>query len=168
MADELITKAVIPYGARVCPKVGLKDILDISNSGIGKQEYSYALKAHIDFCVINSDDYVEFGVEIDEKHHLSNPEDISKDKLKNELCSKLGLPLLRISNKSLKRIKKLELIAWLVSYYFAFRELSKNKTNLGAPRKIQSKLSHIKETMRSLSIRLVIHSQLWDNKAFGI
>lgn len=145
LADELITKAVTPYGARVCPKVGLKDILDISNSGINGQEYSYALKAHIDFCVINSNDYAEFGLEMDERHHLSNPEVIKKDKLKNELCSKLGLPLLRISNESLERVKNLELIAWLVSYYFAFSELSKKETrNLYDPQ-VQKQILLLKE-----------------------
>lgn len=133
LADELVTKAVAPYGARVCPKVGLKDILDISSSGIGAEEYSYALKAHIDFCVVNSSDYVEFGLEIDESHHLHNSEVIKKDKIKDKLCSKLGFPLLRISDQSLERIKDLELLAWLSSYYFGFSELSKRRKDINNP-----------------------------------
>lgn len=130
LADTLIAEAVAPYGARVCPKVGLKDIINISGSGISMEEYSYALKAHIDFCVVNSNDYVEFGIEIDESHHILDLEVIKKDKLKDKLCSKLGFPLFRISDKSLERVRELELLAWLVSYYFALLNLSKTKKNI--------------------------------------
>lgn len=133
LADELLTKAVAPYSARVCPKVGLKDIVKIDSSGISTAAYSYALQCHIDFCVVNSDGHVEFGLEIDESHHLSNSETIKKDKLKDKLCSKLGFPLLRISDKSLKRVKDLELLAWLTSYYFAFSDLSKCGADLKNP-----------------------------------
>jgi hypothetical protein len=79
LADELIIKAVSPYGARVCPKVGLKDIINISKSGITDEEYSYALKAHIDFCVVNNESFAEFGLEIDEDHH---PKEIAAEYLK--------------------------------------------------------------------------------------
>lgn len=130
LADELLAKAVSPYGARVCPKVGLKDIVNISHSGISTEEYSYALKAHIDFCVVSVDDYVEFGLEIDEQQHIYDPETIKKDRLKNSLCTRLGFPLIRISHKSLERVGKLELLAWLVSYYFAFSNLTKSRMDL--------------------------------------
>jgi len=143
LADELVTKAVSPYGARVCPKVGLKDIVNISGSGISTEEYSYALKAHIDFCVVNSDDYVEFGIEIDESHHFLDLEVIKKDKIKNKLCSKLGFPLLRISDKSLERIKDLELLAWLIYYYFVFSDLSKRRKDIKNP-EIQKKFLLLK------------------------
>jgi hypothetical protein len=144
LADELITKAVTPYNARICPKVGLKDIVRISGSGISIEEYSYALKAHIDFCVVNSDDYVEFGLEIDESHHLSDPKVIKKDRLKDKLCSKLGFPLLRISDKSLERVAELELLAWLTSYYFVFSDLSKSGKDLREPEN-QRKLLLLRE-----------------------
>jgi len=144
LADELINKAVKPYGARVCPKIGLKDILDINNSGISNEEYSYALKAHIDFCVVNHNDFVEFGLEIDESHHFLDSETIKKDKIKDKLCSKLGFPLLRISDKSLEKVKNLEILAWLTSYYFAFTELARNRNDLRDPN-IQKKLFLLKE-----------------------
>ena len=138
LGEELLVKAVAPYGARVCPKVGLKDIIDISNSGISTEEYSYALKAHIDFCVVNRDDYVEFGLEIDERQHIEDPKTIKKDRLKNSLCAKLGFPVIRVSDKSLARVGKLELLAWLASYYFAFSNLSKSRIDLRNP-EIQKK-----------------------------
>lgn len=144
LADELIIKAATPYGARVCPKVGLKDIVRISGSGISTEEYSYALKAHIDFCVVNSDDYVEFGLEVDELQHIFDPEVVKKDKIKDRLCYKLGFPLLRISNKSLEKVKELELLAWLTSYYFAFSDFSKSRTDLRNP-EIQKKILLLKE-----------------------
>jgi hypothetical protein len=133
LADELLVKAVAPYGARVCPKVGLKDIVYISNSGISDEEFSYALKAHIDFCVVSRDNYIEFGLEIDERQHIEDTKTIAKDRLKNSLCAKLGFPLIRISEKSLARVDKLELLAWLASYYFAFSNLSKSKIDLRNP-----------------------------------
>ncbi len=43
---------------------------------------------------------------------------------------KLGFPLIRISDRSLERVGKLELLAWLVSYYFAFSNLSKSRLDL--------------------------------------
>jgi hypothetical protein len=144
LADELIINAVSPYGARVCPKVGLKDIINISKSGITDEEYSYALKAHIDFCVVNNESFAEFGLEIDEDHHLFDKKTILKDKIKDKICSNLGFPLLRISSRSLERIRDLEILAWLASYYFAFSEISKNRRDLNNPA-IQKKLLLSKE-----------------------
>lgn len=61
--DTALREAASRWGARVFVKLRLADALEVENSGLTNEEYSYALKAHFDFVVEHPHDGVRFTVE---------------------------------------------------------------------------------------------------------
>lgn len=90
-------------GARVFPKVRLADALNVESSGLTRDEYSYALKSHFDFVVERKGEPVAFAVEFNGQSHERDARVIVRDTLKNSICNKLGMPLLRIDAGYLRR-----------------------------------------------------------------
>jgi hypothetical protein len=108
-------------GARVLAKVRVADALEIANSGITSEEYSYALKAHFDFLICDKNDMPLFAVEFDGPTH-GTPRQIRNDLLKDSLCRKLGLPVLRANwNHLTKRFRRTTPLSWLVETWFLSR-----------------------------------------------
>jgi Protein of unknown function (DUF2726) len=105
-------------GARVFPKVRIADALDIESSGLDRDEYSYALKAHFDFVVDPGDGPVAFAVEFDGSKHDRDAVTIARDGLKNSICERLGMPLLRIDAGYLRKVGRFTLIGWLAEVWF--------------------------------------------------
>jgi len=105
--------------AKVFTKVRLADVFPINNSGISKEEFSYCLKSHFDF-VICSDDYQPiFAVEYDGVQHKTNPRQVQNDSLKNKLCKKFGLPILRANfNYVSREFKGLDLLTYFIECWF--------------------------------------------------
>lgn len=104
LTDAALRQAVEEFEARVCPKVRVADALNISKSGLPDEVYSYALKAHFDFVVVDKHERVAFAIEFDEQHHRSDSKTIRRDRLKNSVCEMLGMPLLRITGEYLDEI----------------------------------------------------------------
>src|SRR5882672_9392585 len=50
---EILSTAAARNGVRVVEKVRVADVLQIEGSGISDALYSYALRAHFDFIVVN-------------------------------------------------------------------------------------------------------------------
>ncbi len=71
-------------------KLRVADAIHIERSGISNEEYSYALKAHFDVLVVR-DNLPVLAIEFDGAGH-----DRKKDHLKNRLCDRFELPLVRI------------------------------------------------------------------------
>ncbi|HZU04334.1 MAG TPA: DUF2726 domain-containing protein [Chloroflexota bacterium] len=69
VADELLRQAAERCGARVSTKVRVADALEIANSGLSNEEYSYALKSHFDFVVSDGNGKAAFAVEFDGRQH---------------------------------------------------------------------------------------------------
>jgi hypothetical protein len=80
------------HQADVFPKVRVADVLPIENSGISDRHYSYALRAHFDFVVVDAAGIPKLAVEFDGSGH-----DTANDTLKNALCDKFELPLVRVT-----------------------------------------------------------------------
>ena len=97
------------HNVSVYPKIRLADIFTIKNSGITNIEYKYALQAHFDFLIADSEENPLFAIEYDGFLH-GTPDQIAKDKMKNNLCKTFKLPLLRINaeylNKNYKNMLK--------------------------------------------------------------
>jgi hypothetical protein len=74
----------------------LADVLPIENSGISNRYYDYALRAHFDILVADDQDRPKLAIEFGGKGH-----DPAKDHLKNELCERFELPLVRITSEHL-------------------------------------------------------------------
>jgi hypothetical protein len=120
--EEQLSPLAAENGARIFSKIRVADVLEIENSGISPEQYSYALKAHFDFLISDKrDDLPLFAVEFDGPSH-KRPRQQRNDHLKDSLCEKLGLPLLRInSNHLTRRFRRMAPLDWLVETWFLSR-----------------------------------------------
>jgi hypothetical protein len=105
-------------GAKVFAKVRVADVLCIDKSGISNHEYRYALSSHFDFVVTDASSDPEFVVEFDGPQHRTDPSTIERDAIKNALCERFGLPILRIDAGYLRQIGRFRLIGWLTEVWF--------------------------------------------------
>ncbi len=119
-ADAALRKMAERYGVRVCPKVRVADVLRIEESGLPKDEYSYALRAHFDFVIADGDNgFPDFAVEFDGYQHQTDPGTILRDYMKDAICQKLGLPILRIDARYLIPLNKWgTVLGWLVAIWY--------------------------------------------------
>ncbi len=107
------------YEAKIFTKIRVADVLEIRNSGLSNNEYSYALKAHFDFVVVNKNFMPEFAVEFDGLQHKYDAKSIYRDELKNNICLKLEFPLLRITSEYFEKIGRFPTILnWITELYF--------------------------------------------------
>jgi hypothetical protein len=120
--DIALREAAGRCNARVFSKVGIKDAVDINKGKnlLTKEEYNYAFKAHFDFLITWADSSPVFAVEYDGSAHYSDPATIERDKKKNEICQKLGMPLFRIDSQYLKRVGNFSIIGWLTELWFIY------------------------------------------------
>lgn len=104
MLDEL-RDLVDPQGVEVWCKVGLKDAVDLNNSGISSDRYSYAMRAHLDFVVTDrASSRILFAVEYDGAEHFTDADTIARDRKKTEVCRALGFDLLRVTKCQLEAV----------------------------------------------------------------
>jgi len=105
-------------GAHVFSKVRLADLLPINNSGIPHAEFSFALKAHVDFLVTNSQQEPQFCVEFDGPTHQQR-EQIERDEIKNSLFARFDMPYMRINARYLEdKYRGLDLLTYFVDVWF--------------------------------------------------
>jgi len=122
--NERLRNVCEPHGVRVYVKVRLADVVPIERSGISDFEYSYAMRAHLDFLVVDPNFDPLFAVEFDGPVHQT-PEQQTRDDLKNLLCKRFSLPLLRIDSRSLEpRYYDMDLLSWLVGVVLSRRQSS--------------------------------------------
>lgn len=120
--NDSLRQVCAPYGIQVFVKVRLADVLPIEGSGIADSGYSYAMKSHLDFVAVNAAFYPIFAVEFDgPAHQLAKQR--SRDDLKNRLCRRFRLPLLRIDTRYLdRRYNDMDLLSWLTGVVLSRRE----------------------------------------------
>lgn len=119
ITHQIILEAIKFNQAQLFSKVRIADVLIIENSGISSDLYSYALKAHFDFVVTNSDFLPLFCIEFDGPHHQTDRVAQLNDKKKESLCARFDIPLLRITADFLnKKIRRFTLLGWLIELWF--------------------------------------------------
>lgn len=112
--DEVLREAAADLGYGIHTKVRMADALDIDRSGLSNDAYSYALRAHFDWVVTDLGTTTpEFAVEFDGDSHTAAPVR-HRDALKDEVCEKLGLPLLRIDRAGYRPTIRRSVIWYLV------------------------------------------------------
>lgn len=113
------------YGASVHTKLRIADIFPIEKSGIPDIDYRFALQAHFDFVIVDSEHMPLFAVEFDGPTHDTNTQK-SRDEIKDKLCDKFELPILRIkSNHLFRKFGSFDLLTWFIEVWFlreAFHE----------------------------------------------
>ena len=125
---EAATKRILDVAAgrnnaSVYAKIRIADALNTERSGISSDLYSYGLKAHFDFVVADAADMALFAVEYDGPTHF-DAATIARDRMKNELCERLGMPLARVRDEHIfKQARGIDYLTWLSEFYFAFQSL---------------------------------------------
>ena len=116
ITDQQLREAAAKRGMRVCPKVGVADVLKIEHSGISDEDYGYALKAHFDFVLATDDEIAHplFGVEFDGGRHRTDRRVATLDARKNALCQRFRFPLLRIDEAWLEPIRQWTILKWII------------------------------------------------------
>jgi hypothetical protein len=134
-ADAALREALSAHELSLDRKVRLASVLQIAGSGISWDDFGYALRAELDFVVSKGPSRrPEFAVEFDGSRHLSDPTTIARDRKKDRICERLGLPLLRIGVEALNRRRKRTILAWLIDvFYLAERFYEMQDEGLIAP-----------------------------------
>ena len=104
LTSEELNRYAEEHGAQVFRKSRIADALHIENSGISNVLYRCALQAHFDFVVADEDSFPQFAVEFDGPHHREDPAARKRDRKKNALCKRLGMPLIRITHEHLEEV----------------------------------------------------------------
>ena len=129
--DAVLREVAAKLGVRVVMKPRMADVLNIDRSGLSNDEYRYALQAHLDFVVCSDDTEARahFAVEFDGPYHASDEAAKRRDAMKDAICERLGLPLLRIDADFLRTVKGFRIVAWLIELWYlaeAFYEAQEN------------------------------------------
>ena len=133
-AEEL-ESVVYEHDCLVYKKVRVADVLDINRSGLSNQEYGYALKAHFDFVVARRrDTQALFAVEYDGPLHRSEEEVQDRDRLKDGICDKLGLPLFRVDGEFVyQEVGRFRLLPLFIDVWFLGEAFYEQQVEGGIP-----------------------------------
>ncbi|WP_163781422.1 DUF2726 domain-containing protein, partial [Myxococcus vastator] len=89
----------IGNGLAIHAKTSLSQAINIKNAGLSKEETTYALQASFDFVIVREQDrQILYAIEVDGPSHRS-PSAHRRDRLKNSICTKLHIPLIRVGPK---------------------------------------------------------------------
>ena len=112
--DEALREACAALGYRLMPKVRMADSLLIDKSGLTNEEFTYALKAHYDWLVVNDEtSRPEFAIEFDGASH-EDDRVRHRDAMKDRISERLGMPLLRVDHSAFRPIIQRTVIFYLV------------------------------------------------------
>jgi uncharacterized protein DUF2726 len=121
--ESALREAAEKNGARVFTKVRIADALSIDRSGLPDQVWRYALQAHFDFLLADTTSSIPyFAIEFDGPSHTRNPDTARRDAMKNLICERLWLPLLRVDAGYLQTVGRFTLVGWLVELWFLYEE----------------------------------------------
>jgi len=88
---------------RVFPKVRMADVIALEDWRLIQFERDYMLMAHFDFVAVKENSEPIAAYEIDGSYHDTDAKTIKRDKLKDSICKKVGLPLIRIPLDEIKK-----------------------------------------------------------------
>lgn len=105
-------------GYRVFAKTRLADAVSAERNEMTSREFSYFLRAHLDFLLDDGEGRPLLAVEFDGPSHLA-AEQVERDAIKDQICRAARLPLLRIGSSSqyLKRYRGMSVLRWIVEVY---------------------------------------------------
>jgi hypothetical protein len=88
--------------------VGMGDVVATKGIGLSDAELRYLRLAHFDFVIWDAKERAVAALEYDGGHHITDPEQLRRDRLKDSICYKAGLPLFRVSGRpSLRTIRRM-------------------------------------------------------------
>jgi hypothetical protein len=88
--------------------VGMGDVVASEGIGLSDAELRYLRLAHFDFVIWDAKEWAVAALEYDGVHHITDPEQQRRDRLKDSICQKAGLPLYRVSGRpSVRAIRRM-------------------------------------------------------------
>ena len=94
------------YHYIICPKVGVKDLLSVTDQKQYMKYFHKIAQKHVDFVICDKDLYVLFAIELDDSTHETKDAK-KRDHLKDKAFAAAGIPLKRIREIDKKQIYKL-------------------------------------------------------------
>jgi hypothetical protein len=105
--------------AHVTFKIRLRDAIPVKPGDVSYADFSFALKAHLDVLVTDAEYHPLFAVEFDGPRHETDMEQQRRDRQKNALMKRFGLPLLRIKDDDLNRkYRGFDLLSFFSALWF--------------------------------------------------
>jgi hypothetical protein len=123
--DTRLSEFGARHGLRLFPKVRVADVLPVSERWLNGAEVSYGLKAHFDFVLADSENNAELVVEFDGPSHWSDPKTMARDQMKDAICRRYALPILRIGAAALDPLDdRRTFLQWILEVWSAYRNLA--------------------------------------------
>lgn len=102
----LLREVADEYHYIICPKVGVKDLLSVTDQKQYMKYFHKIAQKHVDFVICDKDLYVLFAIELDDSTHETR-DARKRDHLKDKAFAAAGIPLKRITEIDKKQIRKL-------------------------------------------------------------
>jgi len=100
---------------RVFAKMRLSDVIQKESTRLTNREFDFYTRSHCDFVVANADTRPVMIVEYDGPLHRSSAKQQERDEIKNELCRRAGLGLLRINDNYVTKLYRgMTVLRWIV------------------------------------------------------
>ncbi|OSI78627.1 DUF2726 domain-containing protein [Bradyrhizobium canariense] len=108
-------KIVSDNAMRVFTKLRLSDVIQKSDTHLTNREFNFYTRSHCDFVVADHDARPVMVVEYDGPLHQLSAEQQERDEIKNELCRRAGLGLLRIKDNYVTKIYRgMTVLRWII------------------------------------------------------
>lgn len=92
----LLREAAKAHRCLICPKVGVKDLLQVSDRRNYMKYFHKIAQKHVDFVICDEQLHVLFALELDDSTHETK-DARERDHFKNKAFCAAGIPLKRIS-----------------------------------------------------------------------
>ncbi len=102
----LLREIADEYHYIICPKVGVKDLLTVTDKKQYMKYFHKIAQKHVDFVICDQDLHVLFAIELDDSTHEAKDAK-KRDHLKNKAFAAAGIPLKRITELDQRQIRKL-------------------------------------------------------------
>lgn len=102
----LLRETARTHHCLVCPKVGVKDLLQVSDSRNYMKYFHKIAQKHVDFVICDEQLHVLFALELDDSTHETR-DARKRDHFKNKAFHAAGIPLKRISDIDEDKIRAL-------------------------------------------------------------
>jgi len=118
-AERVLRRSLSGTGWTVALKLPIQVVLNREAVRLTSEEFSLYTRGHFDFTVYDEDNHEPaFVVEFDAFGH-DKPRQIARDMIKNRLCAKADLPLLRIGIEHVTAEGQLSVLAWIADLFLS-------------------------------------------------
>ncbi len=102
----LLREEAYKRGLIICPKIGLKDLMEVTNKKHFMKYFAKISQKHVDFVICDEDCQVYFAIELDDSSHDTEKAK-EKDLFKDRAFKAAGITLKRIRDFDEASVRKL-------------------------------------------------------------